>query len=117
MPDYTGANGLRENFRVVGKANIPGLTSYAMATGIAKYGADFTVPDMLFAKILRSPYAHARVLSIDPTEALKIPGVVDVVMWDDPIFDELGQNPFGGNRPRYLMNEAHQEEPRWAPSS
>ena len=61
-----------------------------------------------FCKILES-YAHARVLSIDPTEALKIPGVVDVVMWDDPIFDELGQNPFGGNRPRYLMNEAHQE--------
>jgi CO/xanthine dehydrogenase Mo-binding subunit len=36
-----------------------------MATGSAKYGADFVVPDMLFAKILRSPYAHARVLSID----------------------------------------------------
>ena len=109
MPDYTGANGLRENFRIVGRANIPGLTSYAMATGVAKYGADFTAPDMLFAKILRSPYAHARILSIDAAEALKIPGVVDVVLWDDPIFDELGQNPFGGKRPGYLMNEAHQE--------
>ncbi len=109
MPDYTGANGLRENFRIVGKPNIPGLTSYAMATGIAKYGADFVVPDMLYAKILRSPYAHARVLSIDASAALAIPGVVDVVMWDDPIFSEIGFNPIGGKRPAYLMNEAHHE--------
>ena len=35
MPDTTGINGLREDFRVVGKANLPGLTSYAMATGVA----------------------------------------------------------------------------------
>ncbi|MDR0862560.1 MAG: molybdopterin-dependent oxidoreductase [Oscillospiraceae bacterium] len=109
MPDYTGANGLRENFRVVGKPNIPGLTSYAMATGVAKFGADFVVPDMLFAKMLRSPYAHARVLSIDASDALAIPGVVDVVLWDDPIFKEIGQNPIGGKRPTYLMNEAHYE--------
>ena len=60
MPDTTGANGMREHFRVVGKPNIPGLTSYAMATGVAKYGTDYVVPGMLYAKILRSPYAHAR---------------------------------------------------------
>jgi xanthine dehydrogenase molybdenum-binding subunit len=111
MPDLTGANGQREHFRVVGKPNIPGLTSYALATGVAKFGADFVAPDMLFAKILRSPYAHAKVLSIDTQEALKIPGVVDVVLWDDPLFNEIGQNPIaiGAARPTYLMNEAHQE--------
>jgi xanthine dehydrogenase molybdenum-binding subunit len=109
MPDTTGANGLRENFRVVGKPNIPGLTSYAMATGVAKYGADFVVPEMLFAKMLRSPYAHAKVRYIDTAAALKIPGVVDVVLWDDPIFKEIGFNPIGGQRPAYLMNEAHYE--------
>jgi xanthine dehydrogenase molybdenum-binding subunit len=109
MPDYAGANGLREDFKVVGKPNIPGLTSYAMAAGIAKFGSDFTAPDMVFAKILRSPYAHARVLGIDSSAALSIPGVVDVVTWDDPIFDEILQNPIGGKRPRYLMDEAHHE--------
>jgi xanthine dehydrogenase molybdenum-binding subunit len=109
MPDYTGANGLREDFKVVGKPNIPGLTSYAMAAGVAKFGADFTVPDMLFAKILRSPYAHARVLGVDTSAALAIPGVVDVVLWDDASFDEIGFNPIGGTRESYLPNEAHQE--------
>jgi CO/xanthine dehydrogenase Mo-binding subunit len=109
MPDLTGANGQREDFKVVGKPNIPGLTSYAMAAGVAKFGADFTVPDMLFAKILRSPYAHARVRGVDTSAALAIPGVVDVVLWDDPIFKEIGFNPIGGQRPTYLMNEAHQE--------
>ena len=96
MPDTTGTNGLREDFRVVGKANLPGLTSYAMAAGVAKYGTDFTVPGMLFAKILRSPYAHARVRKIDEGDALAIPGVLDVVKWDDPMFLELGRNPIGG---------------------
>ena len=109
MPDLIGANGQREHFRVVGKPNIPGLTSRAMATGIAKFGADYTAPDMLFAKMLRSPYAHAKVLSVDATDALDIPGVVDVVLWDDPIFKELGPNHFHGKRPTFLMNEAHQE--------
>lgn len=110
MPDTTGINGLREDFRVVGKANLPGLTSYAMATGVAKYGADYTVPGMLFAKILRCPHAHARVRSIDTSAALAIPGVVDVVLWDDPDFEPLGKNPFaGGFQPSYLLQEAHYE--------
>ena len=72
MPDLIGANGQRDDFRIVGKPNITGLTSYAMATGIAKYGADYTVPGMLYAKFLRSPYAHARLLSVDDAEAKKI---------------------------------------------
>ena len=110
MPDTTGVNGLRENFRVVGKANLPGLTSYAMAAGVAKYGTDFTFPGMLFARIMRSPYPHAKVLSIDESAALAIPGVLDVVKWDDPIFNELGANPInGGNRDLYLPREAHYE--------
>jgi len=110
MPDYTGVNGLREDFRIVGKpVQIPGFTSHALASGVAKFGADYAVPDMLFAKILRSPYAHARVLSVDTKAALAIPGVVDVVLWDDPAFKEVGFNPVGGRRPSYLMNEAHYE--------
>jgi xanthine dehydrogenase molybdenum-binding subunit len=103
MADLLGANGDREVFRVVGKPNLPGLTSRAMATGVAKFGSDFTAPDMLFAKILRSPYPHARVRAIDASAALAIPGVVDVVTWDDPIFGEMGL------KPSYLPSEAHKE--------
>ena len=38
MPDYAGVNGLREEFKVVGKPNVPGVLSYAVAAGVAKFG-------------------------------------------------------------------------------
>ena len=44
-------------------------------TGKAVFGADFTAQDSLFAKIVRSPHAHARILSIDTSEAESLPGV------------------------------------------
>ena len=44
-------------------------------TGQAVFGADFTAQGSLFAKIVRSPHAHARIVSIDTTEAEAMPGV------------------------------------------
>ncbi len=108
MADVVGANGQRENFRVVGKPNKPGILSYALASGIAKFGIDYTAPDMLHAKFLRSPYAHARVKSINADKARAVPGVVDVVLWDDPDLMGLGGMPFGP-KVSYLGNVAHQE--------
>ena len=63
MADLEGINGQREDFRVVGKPNLPGRLSRAIATGIAKFGIDYVVPNMLEAKFMRSPYAHARIKS------------------------------------------------------
>ena len=108
MADIVGVNGQRESFRVVGKPNKPGILSYALASGVAKFGADYTAPDMLFAKFLRSPYAHAKVLSIDTSKAWKVPGVVDIVLWDDDDLMGLGGQPFGP-KTSYLGNVAHQE--------
>ncbi len=48
-------------------------------TGRAKYGADYTLPDMLHGKMLRSPYAHARIKSIKCDKALSLPGVKAVI--------------------------------------
>ena len=48
-------------------------------TGKAIYAADVQLPNMAHGKIVRSPHAHARIKSIDPSEALKIPGVFAVV--------------------------------------
>ena len=48
-------------------------------TGRANYGADFSRPGMLFGAVLRSPYAHARIVSIDTAEAEAVPGVMAVV--------------------------------------
>ncbi len=44
-------------------------------SGRAKYSYDINRPGMLFGKILRSPYAHAKVVSIDTSVAEKMPGV------------------------------------------
>ena len=108
MADVVGVNGQRENFRVVGKPNKPGILSYALASGIAKFGIDYTAPNMLHAKFLRSPYAHARVNAINTEKARKVPGVVDIVLWDDPDLMGLGGMPFGP-KVSYLGNVAHQE--------
>ena len=84
MADLAGVNGQRTDFKIVGKPNIPGAVSWAHASGVAKFGADYVVPNMLHAKYLRSPYAHARIRSIDAAKAKAIPGVVDVITWEDP---------------------------------
>lgn len=57
--------------------------AYLKATGKMKYTGDLTFPGMLHCKILRSPHAHAMVKSIDVSEALKVPGVVDIITHDD----------------------------------
>jgi len=48
-------------------------------TGRARYGADISMPGLLYGKVLRSPHAHARIKSIDATRALALPGVKAVV--------------------------------------
>ncbi|MCU6711929.1 xanthine dehydrogenase family protein molybdopterin-binding subunit [Paenibacillus sp. J5C_2022] len=48
-------------------------------TGTAKYTDDYTTPGMLHAKLVVSPYAHARIKAIDTAEALSVPGVRAVV--------------------------------------
>jgi CO/xanthine dehydrogenase Mo-binding subunit len=48
-------------------------------TGRAMFGADMVLPGMLWGKVKRSPHAHARIVSIDASKALKLPGVRAVV--------------------------------------
>ena len=52
-------------------------------TGRAKYGADFQASGMLFGKVLRSPHAHARIKSIDTSQALAMAGVKAVITGED----------------------------------
>lgn len=51
--------------------------------GAAKYGADIQLTGMLFGRVLRSPYAHARIRGIDSSKALALPGVTAVVTAKD----------------------------------
>jgi CO/xanthine dehydrogenase Mo-binding subunit len=48
-------------------------------TGKANYGADFSLPGMVYGKILRSPHAHAAIKSIDLKPALAVPGVLAAI--------------------------------------
>ena len=62
-------------------------------TGRAQYGADLKLPGMIYGKILRSPHAHARIISIDTSAAEKLPGVKAVMTAADlPVqkFDYIG---------------------------
>ena len=52
-------------------------------TGRAAYGADIRLPGMLYGAVLRSPHAHAKILSIDTSEAEKLHGVHAVITAKD----------------------------------
>jgi xanthine dehydrogenase molybdenum-binding subunit len=52
-------------------------------TGRALYGADIRLPGMLYGAVLRSPHAHARILSVDARQAAAMPGVKAVVTAED----------------------------------
>jgi CO/xanthine dehydrogenase Mo-binding subunit len=52
-------------------------------TGRAVYGADVSAPGMLHGAVVRSPHAHARIVSIDTTEAARVPGVKAIVTGAD----------------------------------
>lgn len=52
------------------------------ATGAAVYTTDISFPDMLTAKLVRSPYAHAKILSIKKDKAM-IPGIHAIITYED----------------------------------
>lgn len=60
--------------KLIGK-RISRIDGPAKASGAAKYSSDLHRPGMLYGMILRSPYAHARVVSIDISEAERMPGI------------------------------------------
>src|SRR5208282_1542421 len=55
----------------------------AKVTGQSKYAEDYRADGMLFTKLLLSPYPHARVLHIDASRALAMPGVKGILTMDD----------------------------------
>ena len=63
-------------------------------TGRAQFGADFSLPGMLWGTVLRSPHAHARIRSIDVSAALALPGVHAVITGRD--FPEVAAESAAG---------------------
>ena len=75
-------------YRIVG-TRAPRLDGLEKVTGAARFGADIYIAGMLHGKMLTSPHAHARILSIDTRDAEAIPGVKAVITAKDfPIFEQ-----------------------------
>src|SRR5512142_692953 len=72
---------------------IPRQDAYERVSGQAVYTRDVCLPGMLYAKILTSPYAHAKIVSIDTRGAEALPGVRDVLKFDEP--DVANENNTG----------------------
>ncbi|MFF2469024.1 molybdopterin-dependent oxidoreductase [Streptomyces mirabilis] len=63
--------------------NLPAPAGPQVVTGTARYTFDVDIPGMLHMKLLRSPHAHARILAIDTSAALRVPGVHAVLTHHD----------------------------------
>ncbi|MDA1095983.1 MAG: xanthine dehydrogenase family protein molybdopterin-binding subunit [Chloroflexi bacterium] len=81
--------------RVVGKG-VQRVDSPERVTGQAVYGADHKTPGTLYAKVVRSPYASARIRSIDVRAASRLPGVRAVVTSADFPHIEHSMRAVGG---------------------
>jgi 4-hydroxybenzoyl-CoA reductase alpha subunit len=68
--------------RVVGKA-LRKVDATAKVTGATKFADDLFLPRMLYAKLLRSPHPHARIVSIEASQAAALPGVKAVLTGKD----------------------------------
>ncbi len=79
---YNNYKEYKREFTEVGR-NIPRLDGPAKVTGKVQYTDDLVLPRMVYGKILRSPYAHANIKSIDYSEALKLDGVLGVITGED----------------------------------
>src|SRR5438309_4788249 len=94
-------------FSVIGKRN-PKIEAYQKASGQTKYAGDIKLPRMAWAKLLRSPHAHARIVSIDTARARAYPGVFAVITGADmPVTIGImptsqDEFPLAGGKVRYV---------------
>ena len=82
----------KREFRVVNHS-VPRRDGLAKVTGKALYVSDVKLTGMAYAKVLRSPYAHARILSIDTSQAARRRGVLAVLTGNNL----EGLNPYYGH--------------------
>src|SRR5258708_32660714 len=59
--------------------NVRRIDAPSKVTGALRYAGDMVLPNMLHVQVLRSPHPHARIVSIDVTDAEALPGVEGIV--------------------------------------
>jgi putative selenate reductase molybdopterin-binding subunit len=81
-------------FQRIGRPDVK-VDALKLAQGKPAFTADIDIKGMLVAKVLRSPYAHARINSINATKARELPGVAAVLTWKDiprVVYSTAGQS-------------------------
>src|SRR4030067_2139486 len=81
---HVGAEPQNITFNEIGKRGQRRLDGYEKAPGKALYTRDMQIPGMLYARVLRSPYAHAKIKLMDTHRAGTLPGVKPILRFDDP---------------------------------
>ena len=71
-----------QDFKYIGQRSIR-PDGFDKVTGRANYGADMSLPGMIWGKVLRSPHAHAKILSIDTSKAEALDGVLAIASHAD----------------------------------
>jgi carbon-monoxide dehydrogenase large subunit len=72
---------------------LPRKEDARLVTGRGRFSDDFSLPGQAHAHLVRSPHAHARILSIEATAALSVPGVLAVLTGTDAAADGLASIP------------------------
>jgi CO/xanthine dehydrogenase Mo-binding subunit len=80
----------------IGRRGLRPKEAAEKVNGSAVYTNDVYLPGMLYVKVYHSPYAHARIRSMDSSRAEALPGVWAVIRYDDPDVDF--SDPFGHAR-------------------
>ena len=80
-----GADKTDTEFSSIGERGVSRHDGYEKASGKAIYTRDIQIPGMLYARVMRSPYPHARILRMDTREAEELPGVRTILRYDDPL--------------------------------
>ena len=101
-----------KRYSVVGRPT-PRIDGVAKVTGEAKFTGDLALPRMLYAKVLRSPHPHAKIINVDTSRAERLTGVKAVITGKDVagiqmsrLFSSIKDEPLlAGDRVRYIGDE------------
>jgi xanthine dehydrogenase molybdenum-binding subunit len=82
-----------EEYKVIGKRGTKRFDIPIKVSGSATFTTDVSLPNQLYAKFVHCPYAHAKAKSFDISKAKSLPGVRDIITYEDP---EIKAMPIAG---------------------